>query len=237
MPTPMYDGIAYPEASVREKSELLRAVYLWMFVGLLLTALTSWFTLSSPGLLQAIMTNQLLFFGLMIGELILVVAITAGINRLAASTATLLFLVYSAINGLTLSFIFLVYTQGSIMQAFLSAACMFASMSLYGYFTNRDLTSIGSYCVMGLLGLIAATVINLIFFHSTGADLLISAVGVLIFMGLTAYDTQKIVRQGASLKEAGREMFLKAAVLGALALYLDFINMFLYLLRLFGKRR
>ncbi|NVN93030.1 MAG: Bax inhibitor-1/YccA family protein [Desulfuromonadales bacterium] len=213
------------------QNTLVRQVYAWMGLGLLLTALMALVTISSPDLLQAIVGNKLIFYGLMIGELGLVAVLSGAINRLSSTTATLLFLAYSALNGVTLSIIFLVYTADSISSTFVISAGMFGAMSAFGYLTKRDLTSWGSFLFMGLIGVVIASIVN-IFLHSSAVSWFTSAIGVIVFTGLTAYDTWKIKAMAAQGQE-GR----KPAILGALTLYLDFINLFLMLLRLVGNRR
>lgn len=213
------------------QNTLIRQVYAWMGLGLALTALMALATISSPGLLQAIVGNKLIFYGLMIGELGLVAVLSGAINRLSGTAATLLFLAYSALNGMTLSIIFLVYTADSISSTFLISAGMFGAMSAFGYLTKRDLTSWGSFLFMGLIGVVIASIVN-IFLNSSAVAWITSAIGVIVFTGLTAYDTWKIKAMAAQGQE-GR----KPAILGALTLYLDFINLFLMLLRLLGNRR
>ncbi|MBW2450738.1 MAG: Bax inhibitor-1/YccA family protein [Deltaproteobacteria bacterium] len=210
-------------------------VYGWMTAGLALTALVAAFTLSSQGILDLVFGNRLIFYGLIIGELGLVVALSAAINRISAMTATLIFMLYSALNGVTFASIFLIYTSSSIASAFLVASGTFAAMSLYGYVTKRDLTGWGSFLFMGLVGIIIASVVN-IFLHSEMITWITSYLGVFIFVGLTAYDTQKIKRIGQN-GFADSESQRKAAILGALTLYLDFINLLLMLLRIMGSKR
>ncbi len=225
--------ISYPQTSdqlVAAQNTLIRQVYAWMGAGLFLTALMAVVTLSSPTLLQAITGNRLVFYGLMLGELGMVFALSGAINRLSASTATMLFLAYSALNGITFSVIFLIYTADSIASTFLVTAGMFGAMSGYGYITRRDLTSWGSFLFMGLIGVVIASIVN-IFVGSSRVSWIISAIGVIVFTGLTAYDTWKIKAMAA--QGGGR----KPAIMGALTLYLDFINLFLMLLRLGGNRR
>jgi len=232
MEKPVY--IASAPARTAERS-LFVSVYTWMGLGLALTALAALLTLSTPALLQLIAANRVVFFGLVIGELVMVVALSAAIGRLSAGTATLMFLAYSALNGLTLSIIFLAYTSTSIVSTFFITAGTFGAMSVYGIVTKRDLTSWGNFFFMGLIGLIIASVVN-IFLQSSMVYWITSYIGVFIFVGLTAYDTQKIKRMGQSgfSDSATRH---KLAIMGALTLYLDFINMFLFLLRIFGNRR
>lgn len=207
-------------------------VYAWMCFALIVTGLVA-FAVAEAGVAKAIMTKGL-FFPILIGELILVVALTAGLSRISAAVATGGFVLYSALNGLTISVILLAYTQASVAQTFFITAGTFGAMSAYGYYTKRDLTSIGNIAYMALLGLIVASIVNL-FMMNEALYWLLSYAGVVIFVALTAYDTQKIKRIG----EAGLqgEMEQKAAIMGALALYLDFINLFLFLLRIFGRRR
>ncbi len=210
-------------------------VYLWMTIGLLTTTAAAFFMLNSTSLQQMIFGNRMAFYGLMFAELGLVVFMTAAINRISAATATLMFLGYSALNGITFSAIFLVYTQSSIASTFLVTAGTFAAMSMYGYATKRDLTGFGSFLFMGLIGIVIASLVNM-FLHSQMIYWITSYLGVFIFVGLTAYDTQKIKRIGQA-GFASEQHYKKAAILGALTLYLDFINLFLMLLRIMGDRR
>ncbi len=212
-----------------------RKVYLWMTAGLALTALASFLMLSSASAQQLIFGNRMIFYGLIIAELGLVIAMSAAINRISASTATLMFLGYSALNGVTFAAIFMIYTNSSIASAFLVTAGTFGAMSVYGYATKRDLTGWGSFLFMGLVGIIIASVVN-IFLQSEMIYWVTSYIGVFVFVGLTAYDTQKIkqIGQAGFANEQDRH---KAAILGALRLYLDFINLFLMLLRIMGNRR
>jgi uncharacterized protein len=216
---------------VVKQNALVRQVYAWMGVGLAITAFMALVTLSSPLLFNAIAGNRLVFFGMMIGELALVFTLSGAISRLSASVATLLFVAYSALNGVTLSVVALVYTANSIASTFVITAGMFGAMSIYGYMTRRDLTSWGSFLFMGLIGVVIASVVN-IFVGSSAVSWVISGIGVLVFTGLTAYDTWKIKEMAVQGTE-GR----KPAILGALTLYLDFINLFLMLLRFTGDRR
>ena len=213
---------------------LMRKVYVWMTLALVITGVTAYGVATSPGLLTAIATNKLLFWGLIIAEFGLVVAISAAINKLSLTTATLLFVLYSVINGATLSFIFAIYTMSSIASVFFITAGTFAVMAVIGYTTKKDLTSMGKILFMALIGIIIATVVN-IFLKSTGLQMIVSYLGVLIFVGLTAYDSQKIKQMLLTAPDAG-EGAQKIALLGALSLYLDFVNLFIYLLRIFGRR-
>lgn len=223
------------ERAVGVQSDFIRNVYNWMGLGLATTAGVALFTVSSPALLSFIFGNQLVFFGLILGELGLVMVLSAAINRIQASTAVLLFFIYSALNGMTLSSIFLVYTNASIASTFFVTAGTFGAMSLYGYTTRRDLTSWGSFLFMGLIGIVLASLANF-FFKSEAIYWVVTYCGVIVFVGLTAYDTQKIKAMAAQGFMDG-EMERKGAVIGALQLYLDFINLFLLLLRIFGRRR
>jgi hypothetical protein len=213
---------------------LMRKVYVWMTLALVITGVTAYGVATSPGLMMAIATNKLLFWGLIIAEFGLVVAISAAINKLSLTTATLLFVLYSVINGATLSFIFAIYTMSSIASVFFITAGTFAVMAVIGYTTKKDLTSMGKILFMALIGIIIATIVN-IFLKSTGLQMIVSYLGVLTFVGLTAYDSQKIKQMLLMAPDAG-EGAQKIALLGALSLYLDFVNLFIYLLRIFGRR-
>lgn len=214
---------------------LMRKVYVWMTLALVLTGITAYGVASSPGLMMTIFQTPAIMWGLIIAELAIVIAISAAINRLSLTTATLLFVLYSVLNGATLSLIFAVYTMSSIANVFFITAGTFGVMATYGYFTKRDLSSWGKLLLMALIGLIIATLVNVFLVKSSGFDLILSYAGVLIFVGLTAYDTQKIKQMLAMQTDMG-EGAQKVALLGALSLYLDFINLFLYLLRIFGRR-
>ena len=213
------------------QNTLIRQVYAWMGGGLMVTALMAMVTLSSPVILNAVFGNRMVFYGLIIGELGLVFAISGAINKLSAAMASLLFVLYAALNGITMSVIFAVYTSESVASTFVITAGTFGAMSAFGYLTKRDLTGWGSFLFMGLIGVVIASLVN-IFTQSSAVSWIISAVGVIVFTGLTAYDTQKIKAMAANGAE-GR----KPAILGAPTLYLDFINLFLMLLRLLGNRR
>lgn len=214
-------------------SSVMRVVYTKMFLALLVTAAASWFVVSNEAVTQMILGGRISYWVLAFVEIGLVIAITSAINRISQTTATLLFYLFAVVNGLTLSVIFFAYTMQSIAFTFLIAAGVFAAMSLYGYFTKNDLTHMGSFLFMALIGLIIATVVN-IFMHSTMLYYIVSFAGVAIFIGLTAWDTQKI-KQMAAMTPG--ESVSKLATIGALSLYLDFINLFLYLLRFFGNSR
>jgi len=214
---------------------LMRKVYVWMTLALVITGFTAFGVANSPGILQAIYTNQILFWGLIIAEFALVIGVSAAINKISLTTATLMFVLYSVINGALLSYIFLAYTSSSIATVFFITAGTFAAMAVIGYTTKTDLSSMGKYLLMALIGMIIATLVNVFFVKSTGIELVLSYVGVLVFVGLTAYDSQKIKQMLLQAPDAG-EGAQKVALLGALSLYLDFINLFIYLLRIFGKR-
>ena len=218
------------------QSALIKNVYLWMCAALAVTGLTALAVSNNPGTVSLIFGSQFMFLGLIIAELVLVFFISARIDKISFATATGLFMLYSLINGLTLSVIFLVFSESSIAMTFFTTAGTFGLMSLYGYFTQKDLTSFGNLLFMLLIGLILATVVNLIFFRDNNILYWITTyAGIFIFVGLTAYDTQKIKQMlnGQELTEQAQ----KIALLGALSLYLDFINLFLYLLRIFGDRK
>lgn len=219
----------------RERS-LLKNVYLWMTAGLALTGIVALFTASRPAMISALVRNPVLFFGLIIAEFMLVFFLSARIHTLSPGAATLSFAVYSILNGVTLSLVFLAYTGTSIARVFFITAGAFAGMSLYALTTKRSLAGLGSYLVMGLWGIILASVVNF-FLRSSGLDWVISYLGVALFLGLTAYDTKVIQSWNAKLgSEAGEAEFIRISVLGALKLYLDFINLFLFFLRIFGRR-
>lgn len=211
---------------------LMRKVYLWMTLALVITGFTAYAVATRNSLTELIWSNSSVMWVLIIAELALVIGISAAINKLSLTVATLLFVLYSVINGAVLSSIFFVYTEGSIATAFFVAAATFGAMSLYGYFTKTDLTSWGKILMMALIGLIIASIVA---FFVPGISIIASYVGVLVFVGLTAYDTQKIKEMCLQAPDAGESM-QKYALLGALSLYLDFVNLFLYLLRIFGRR-
>lgn len=210
-------------------------VYNWMALALFITGLIAYFTASTPQILNMIIGSQILFFGLIIAELLLVIYLSRAINKLSQNAATGLFLLYSALNGLTMSVIFIAYTSSSIATTFYVTAGTFAAMSFYGYTTKKDLTSIGNMAIMALIGIIIASIVNM-FLKNEMMYWIISYLGVAIFVGLTAYDTQKIKELG-SRGFVNEESMEKMSIMGALTLYLDFINLFLFLLRILGNRR
>lgn len=213
---------------------LMRKVYLWMTLALAITGMTAYGVATSPGILATIYGSSAIMWGIVIAQLALVLTVSAAINRLSLSVATLLFVLYSVLNGVMFSSIFLVYTASSISTVFFITAGTFGAMSLVGYTTKTDLSSIGKYLFMALIGLVIATIVN-IFVGSSSLEMILSYLGVLIFVGLTAWDTQKIKQMLVEAPDAG-ESSQKIALLGALSLYLDFINLFIYLLRIFGRR-
>lgn len=215
---------------------LFRQVYLWMAMALVITGFMAMLVAESTTLLSLIFSSELTFFGLIIAELALVWYLSARIDRISFTTATLMFIIYSLLNGAMLSSVFLLYTESSIASTFFITAGTFGVMCVYGYLTKRDLTSLGNLCLMAVIGLIIAGLVNL-FLQSSLMSLIVSGIGVLVFVGLTAYDSQKIKRmllqEGLEVNDSTR----KIALLGSLTLYLDFINLFLYLLRFLGDRR
>jgi FtsH-binding integral membrane protein len=218
-------------------NDFVRSVYNWMCIGLGLTALTALYVSSNETMMRLIFANPIIFFGLIIGELALVFSISTRVNKVSAQTATTLFVIYSALNGVTLSFIFLAYARASIVNTFFVCSATFLACSLYGWTTNKDLTSWGSFLFMGLIGVIIASLVN-IFIRSSTLSMVVSYIGIIVFVGLTAYDTQKL-KNMAMTQPTGLDGVVarKGAILGALALYLDFINLFLLLLRIFGRGR
>lgn len=217
-------------------SVFMRQVYQWMTAGLALTTAVAFAVAGSPAIQQAIFGNTLVLILMVVAQFGLVIALSAAVHKMSASTATGLFLLYSAVTGATLSSIFVVYPVASIANAFLVTTGTFLAMSVYGTVTRHDLTAMGSFLFMGLIGLLIAMVVN-IFLQSSMMDFIISCLGVLIFTGLTAYDTQKLRQFGENAPLDDGTAIRRGAILGALTLYLDFINLFLMMLRLFGGNR
>ena len=218
-------------------NEFIRSVYNWMAIGLSLTGFVAYYVSNSEFLSRLIFGNQLIFFGLIISELVLVFSLAARVNKMQASTATGMFILYAALNGATLAAIFLIYTRSSITSTFFICAATFVACSIYGMTTKRDLTSLGGFMTMGLIGIIIASVVNLLI-RNSGMSLIISYIGVVVFVGLTAYDTQKLKTMALSRPadiDAGTVRI--GAIIGALTLYLDFVNLFLMLLRILGAGR
>ena len=217
------------------EADFMQKVYLWMTFALTLTGFVAYRTTQSEFLLELIFSSSFGFIGLILAELALVFWISSGIQRMSSNMAIGLFLLYSVLNGMTLSVLLIAYTGASVASTFFITAGMFGAMSVYGYTTKQDLSSWGNLLFMALIGLILASVVN-IYLQSSGLYWLINYIGVLVFVGLTAYDTQKIKQIAAQViveSEEGR----KVAILGALTLYLDFINMFIFMLRILGNRR
>lgn len=233
-----FDPEKYAQRSYTlDQNTLMRRVYIWMSAGLILSGVVAFALFSSPSAFIYYYQNPWLVYGAIIAQFALVIMISmgSGSQKISASAITVFFLVYSALMGVSLSGIFAIYTSESIYGVFFISAAMFLAMSLYGYITNSDLSQLGSFLVMGLFGIIIASLVN-IFLKSDAMTTIISFIGVIIFVGLTAYDTQKIKNLSEELPE-GSEIYKKASILGALTLYLDFINIFLFLLRLMGNRR
>ena len=223
-----------PSLSVDERvTAFLRGVYGWMGLGLAVTALTAGSVAGSPSVVMAIAQNRLLFWGLMIVQLGIVVALSARVERMSASTASLLFIAYSALTGVTLSFVMLAYTGESVATTFFVTAGMFGALAAYGTTTRRSLAGLGQFLYMGLIGVVLASIVG-IFWQSDGLQFVISFVGVIVFTGLAAYDAQRL-KSMALTTPAGQ--FGSYTIVGALALYLDFINLFLFLLQFLGNRR
>ena len=222
--------------AVRTRS-ILRNTYLWMTGGLALTGVVAFGVASNPSIVRALVMNRFLFFGLIIAELILVIALSRRIMTLSPGAAVGGFALYAALNGVTLSLIFLAYTGTSIARVFFISAGTFAGVSLYAATTRRDLSGIGPYLIMALWGIIIASLVNF-FLRSESLYWIISYIGVALFIGLTAYDTQIIKRWSDQHSDSlGETDYMRLSILGALKLYLDFINLFLFFLRIFGRRR
>ena len=223
-------------AAKAAQTALFRSVYLWMTLAPVITGFVAMYVAKSYALISMIAQNSIMFWGILIAELGLVMYMSARINRISFTTATLLFIAYSVLNGVTMSILFMVYTLSSIATTFFVTAGTFGAMALFGYVTKKDLTRIGSLCIMGVIGLIIASVVNL-FLQNSMMDMIISYVGVLLFVGLTAYDSQKIKQLLGGDDIEVNETTQKIALMGALTLYLDFINLFIYLLRILGDRK
>lgn len=223
-------------ASKAAQSTLLLSVYVWMTLALVITGFVSMYVAQSYQLISFIFGNKLALWGMLIAELAVVFYLSARINSISFTKATVMFIIYSILNGATLASIFLVYTMSSIASTFFVAAGTFGVMALYGYVTKSDLTRIGNICLMALIGLIIATLVSM-FWQNSMLQMIITYVGVILFVGLTAYDSQKIKRLLTADGIEVTEETQKIALLGALTLYLDFINLFLYLLRLLGDRK
>lgn len=229
---------SFSQSSVLVKTNsFIRSVYNWMAIGLALTGITSYYVASNETAMKLLYGTPGLLMILIIAELGFVFFLSARIQRIEATTATFLFAVYSILNGITLSFIFLAYTATSIVSTFLICSVTFLGCSIYGMITKKDLTSLGGFMFMGLIGIMIASVIN-IFLQNTAMQMIISYIGVIVFVGLTAYDTQKLKDMATTIPgDATGAMIRKGAIMGALTLYLDFINLFIMLLRVFGNSR
>ena len=214
---------------------LMRKVYLWMTLALMITGITAAGVANSPNILALIYSSQVVMWGIIIAEFGLVIYISARLEKLSLSTATTLFALYSILNGVMLSSIFLLYSTAIISKVFFITAGTFGVTALYGYATKKDLSSLGNILFMALIGLVIATVVN-VFMKSAMFDLILSYIGVIIFVGLTAWDSQKI-KHMMMVQQDADESSQKLALIGALSLYLDFINLFLYLLRIFGNNK
>lgn len=230
----MDNSLSLPQAEIDARS-FINKVYGWMTAGLVMTGWVAWMIGKNESFIRYMFDNRWLFYALFIAQLVVVVRLSGWVQSMSAHTATVLFLVYSALTGFTLSMIFMLYTASSIASTFFVTAGMFGTMSFYGYVTKRDLTKMGSLMFMALIGLILASVVN-IFWANPILYWITTYAGVIIFVGLTAYDTQRI-KNMSGLGLAGSEEEQKGAVLGALTLYLDFINMFIYMLRIMGRRK
>ncbi|MFZ4713164.1 MAG: Bax inhibitor-1/YccA family protein [Bacteriovoracaceae bacterium] len=218
-------------------SRFMSKVYTWMSLGILLTGFVAAAISNDEQLVMQILGNKILFYGLMIAEFGMVIWLSAGINKMSSTFATVLFFAYAALNGVTLSVFSLIYTQSSIQSAFFTTVFGFTGLSAFGYFTKKDLGPVGSFCTMGLFGMIGFSLLSFFFPSMMGgmASQIYGIVGLIVFAGLTAYDTQKI--KGLAPRNADASAFQKGAIMGALQLYLDFINLFLFLLRFSGKRK
>ena len=226
------NGLINEQAGSRVQTYMSH-VYGWMTVGLLLTALVAWFASSNMALIQLLSKGM---WVLLIAELALVFVISGMINRLSGAAATTLFMLYSVLNGCTFSIYFLVYTSSSIASVFFITAGMFGALAFYGYTTKRDLSGFGRFLFMGLIGLVIASLVNM-FMHSEPLMWAVTYIGVFVFAGLTAYDTQKLKELGDGLPQDDQNIFRRFVIIGALQLYLDFINLFIMLLRIFADRR
>ena len=228
----------HPETIVSSQlgvNSFLRGVYAWMTAGLAVTAATAWYVAHSPFLLNLLFSSKYTIILLCLAKLGLVIVLTSNIHKMSAGVATFMFMLYSTMCGVVFSILLLVYPSEAFIKAFAAAASTFAVFSVYGLVTKRDLTSLGSFMFVGLLGIIIASLVNF-FTRSPALDYAISVIGVIVFLGLTAYDTQKLRRMGESAPQDDSVAVRRGTILGALTLYLDFINLFIFMLRLFGRR-
>ncbi|HEU5219182.1 MAG TPA: Bax inhibitor-1/YccA family protein [Gemmatimonadales bacterium] len=235
-----FDDLTQPSAPGAEISRteaqaglFLRAVYGWMCAGLAITAATAWYVASNPSLVQAIAGNRVAFWALIIAQFGIVIFLSARVQRLTPTVASALFVIYSGLTGVFLSFVLLLYTRESVATTFVTTAGMFGALALYGTVTKRDLTGVGQFVMMGLVGVVIASIIS-IFWQNDTFQFVLSICGVIVFTGLTAWDAQRLRAMAFALPENRTGSF---AILGALSLYLDFINLFLFLLRFLGRRR
>lgn len=228
-----YDSSMALEKKKSAQTAVFRQVYIWMSMALFITGITALIIADNNALVYSLASNPMLFWGTAIAEVILVLVLASRIHKMSLTTATIMFIVYSVLNGVTMSLLFVVYTSESIAATFFITAGTFGAISLYGYTTKKDLSSWGSILFMALIGILIASLVN-IFLGSETLYWIISYAGVLIFVGLTAYDTQKIKEM--IMESDVNEASYKIALMGALTLYLDFINLFIYLLRIFGDR-
>ncbi len=227
-------GFAPSAVSASDRvTTFLNAVYGWMGIGLAITATTAWLVAGSPALVRAIALNRLLFWGLMIAQLGIVFALSARVEKLSASAASALFVLYSALTGVTMSFILLLYTGESVATTFVVTAGMFGGLAAYGTLTKRNLAGLGQFLFMGLIGVVVASLVGM-FWHNDGLQFAISFVGVIVFSGLAVYDAQRLKAMALTTPDGQIGSY---AIVGALALYLDFVNLFLFLLRFTGSRR
>jgi FtsH-binding integral membrane protein len=223
--------------AVVKTNSFIRSVYNWMAIALSLTGITAYYVSHNEAMRQIIYGTPGLIMILIFAQLGFVFFLSARIQKLSATTATALFTIYSILNGVTMSYIFLAYTSTSIVSTFIICSVTFLSCSIYGMVTKKDLTSLGGFMFMGLIGIVIASVVN-IFMQSSAMQMIISYVGVVVFIGLTAYDTQKLKRMSATMPDnASGAMVRKGALMGALTLYLDFINLFIMMLHIFGGSR
>ncbi len=229
--------VTLQQAKTQASTIFLAKVFNWMAIGLGITGLAAFITVNSQTMMQLVFGNRLVLYGLMFAELGMVFYLSARIQQMSSQAATGLFVAYSLLNGVTLSAILLIYTAASVAATFFITAGMFGAMAVYGLVTKRDLSGLGSFMFMGLIGIVIASLVN-IFMHSPAISWMVSGLGVIIFTGLTAYDVQKITQMGASgIMHEGEAAIQKVAIMGALSLYLDFINLFISLLQFFGNRR
>ncbi|WP_312241508.1 Bax inhibitor-1/YccA family protein [Pantoea sp.] len=232
---PRSNGSVVQQASAGLQTYMAQ-VYGWMSCGLLLTAFVSWFAARTPAVMELVFANRMTFFGLIIAQLAVVFVLSGLVHKLSGGVATALFMLYSALTGLTMASIFLVYTYSSIASTFFVTAGMFGAMSFYGYTTKRDLSRFGSLLFMALIGIVLASLVNF-WLKSPALMWAITYIGVVVFVGLTAYDTQRLKNMGEGINVDDKENLRRFSIMGALTLYLDFINLFLMLLRIFGNRR